>query len=151
MTEPSVTPLSQSVELQLAGQPDVKNKYGSGRIRPTRVFFYYLPDRITAHLYGSWVREDGELTDAPCDQDYREPIEDWPAWLAALARQYTPAERTTETDTLPAWLHWRFGSHGQPWSDVPDEDKALWEYQARAVRRAVARNGFKTSQPETDA
>ncbi|MFD5002181.1 hypothetical protein ACFWMV_04665 [Streptomyces mutabilis] len=45
-------------------------------------------------------------------------------------------------DTLPAWLHWRFGPHGQPWSDVPDEDKALWEHQARAVRRAVARGGF---------
>lgn len=46
-------------------------------------------------------------------------------------------------DTLPAWLHWRFGPHGQPWSDVPAEDQALWEHQARAVRRAVARGGFK--------
>ena len=48
-----------------------------------------------------------------------------------------------EPDTLPAWLHWRFGPHGQPWSDAPAEDQALWEHQARAVRRAVARGGFK--------
>ncbi|MEH0552538.1 hypothetical protein [Streptomyces sp. B21-101] len=53
-------------------------------------------------------------------------------------------------DTLPAWLHWRFGPHGQPWSDVPAEDQALWEHQARAVRRAVARGGFKP-RPATPA
>ncbi|WP_432130571.1 hypothetical protein [Streptomyces tendae] len=63
--------------------------------------------------------------------------------VGAELRRVADATAATETDTLPAWLHWRFGPHGQPWAEVPDEDKALWEYQARAVRRAVARGGFK--------
>ncbi|WP_171117850.1 hypothetical protein [Streptomyces sp. Z423-1] len=66
--------------------------------------------------------------------------------VSELRRMADEAQPTTKAvpDTLPEWLHWRFGPHGQPWSDVPDEDKALWEHQARAVRRAVARGGFKS-------
>ncbi|TGZ14705.1 hypothetical protein DV517_61880 [Streptomyces sp. S816] len=63
--------------------------------------------------------------------------------------------KTNGPDTLAAWLHWRFGTPAEPWSEVPDEDKACWEHQARAVRRAVARDGFKTTaptgQPEPEA
>lgn len=88
--ERTATPLSQSIELALTNQPDVKNKYGSGRIRPQHVVFYYLDGRINAHLYGVWVREDGEVTDAPVDQDYRHDA-DWPDWLASLARDHQPA------------------------------------------------------------
>lgn len=49
-------------------------------------------------------------------------------------------------DTLPAWLYQRFAViHGCPaWDRVTDNDRAYWERQARAVRRAVARNGSKS-------
>lgn len=47
------------------------------------------------------------------------------------------------TDTLPAWLHWRFGKHGQRWDYLDVDDQSYWERHAEAVRRAVARNGFK--------
>lgn len=90
MSQPTATPLSQSVELQLANQPDTKNKYGSGHIRPNLVVFYYLTDRTNAHLHGSWVRENGEATDAPLDQLYRHD-DDWPDWLTTLARKHAPA------------------------------------------------------------
>lgn len=68
----------------------------------------------------------------------------------AALREFLAGEEEASTpasgpDTLPAWLHWRFGPHGQPWSDVPAEDQACWEHQARAVRRAVARGGFKAA------
>jgi hypothetical protein len=90
MTERTAAPLCQSIELALTAQPDVKYKYGSGRIRPQRVVFYYLTDRINAHLYGTWVREDGEATEDPVDQDYRFDGTDWPGWLADMAREYDP-------------------------------------------------------------
>jgi hypothetical protein len=49
------------------------------------------------------------------------------------------------TDTLPEWLYQRFAViHGAPtWDQATDSDRAYWEHQARAVRRAVARGGFK--------
>jgi hypothetical protein len=87
--ERTATPLSQSVELALTHQPDVKYKYGTGRLRPERVVFYYLNDRINAHLHGVWTREDGDVTDDPCDQDYRHDVE-WPGWLAEMARDRDP-------------------------------------------------------------
>ncbi|MFF8910611.1 hypothetical protein [Streptomyces olivaceoviridis] len=142
MAEPTATPLSQAVELQLTGHPDAKNKYGSGHIRPERVFFYYLPDRTSAHLYGSWVRKNGELTDAPVDQLYRHD-DAWPDWLTELARQHTPADRAVEADTLPAWLQQRFDPRGADWEQLSDDDRAYWQHEAAAVRRAVTRNGFK--------
>ncbi|MEU3522352.1 hypothetical protein AB0E62_00490 [Streptomyces sp. NPDC038707] len=54
-----------------------------------------------------------------------------------------------ENDTLAPWLHRRFGTrgqHGQSWDALSDEDKAYWEHEARAVRRAVERGGFKRSE-----
>jgi hypothetical protein len=49
-----------------------------------------------------------------------------------------------EQDTLPAWLYQRFAViHGcAPWDQIDDGQRAYWEHQARAVRRAVERNGF---------
>lgn len=53
-------------------------------------------------------------------------------------------------DTLPAWLYQRFAViHGAPpWDRLTDSDRSYWEHQARAVRRAVARGGFKTEAGE---
>lgn len=55
------------------------------------------------------------------------------------------------TDTLPAWLAQRFDPNGAPWDALTDDDRAYWEHQARAVRRAVARGGFKTTADEPAA
>ncbi|MFD9004453.1 hypothetical protein ACFV0T_26430 [Streptomyces sp. NPDC059582] len=59
--------------------------------------------------------------------------------LAALADEEQPAEG----DTLPAWLRQRFTASGVDWENLDDAERSYWEHQARAVRRAVARGGFK--------
>jgi hypothetical protein len=63
-----------------------------------------------------------------------------------LARPAVPA--AVASDTLPAWLYQRFAViHGcPPWDRATDRDRAYWEHQAAAVRRAVARGGFKTTE-----
>jgi hypothetical protein len=62
--------------------------------------------------------------------------------LQRLADEAQPEQH----DTLPAWLHQRFGTrgqHAQTWDALTDNDRSYWEHEARAVRRAVARGGFK--------
>jgi hypothetical protein len=53
-------------------------------------------------------------------------------------------------DTLPAWLAQRFDPRSPDWEQLSDDDRAYWEHHARAVRRAVARNGFKATQAGAD-
>lgn len=53
---------------------------------------------------------------------------------------------TPERDTLAEWLFHRFVEvpYGVgPWDDLDQEDRDYWEHEANAVRRAVARGGFK--------
>ncbi|MEU5496127.1 hypothetical protein [Streptomyces griseofuscus] len=57
-------------------------------------------------------------------------------------------ETGAPADTLPAWLLQRFDPRSPDWEQLGDDDRAYWEHQARAVRRAVARGGFK---PQADA
>jgi hypothetical protein len=117
--ERTATVLSQSIELALTHQPDAKNKYGSGRIRPERVVFYYLNDRINAHLWGVWVREDGEVTDAPVDQLYRFD-DDWPDWLTGLATEHDPREKPAiawTPDVLEAFWAAAKRANGAPATD----------------------------------
>jgi hypothetical protein len=54
-----------------------------------------------------------------------------------------------QDDTLPAWLYQRFMVSGVGWDNLDEDDRSYWEHHARAVRRAVARGGFK--QPAVDA
>jgi hypothetical protein len=56
-----------------------------------------------------------------------------------------PGRTTDETraDTLAAWLYQRFMPDGEGWNNLDDDQRAYWEHQARAVRRAVERGGFK--------
>lgn len=55
-------------------------------------------------------------------------------------------------NTLAEWLWNRFLIMGtgieQKWSDLPEEAKQYWEHEAEAVRRAVARGGFKNYQKD---
>ena len=91
---PDATPLSHAIELRLTDQPDVKNRYGSGHLRPTEVDFRYRDDSIRANLHGRWIRDDGTLTDATLSQNYaayKGDTADWPDWLAELARKHAPA------------------------------------------------------------
>src|ERR1044072_5234559 len=46
-------------------------------------------------------------------------------------------------DTLPQWLYKRFGSRRFRWDELDEADTSYWEHEAAAVRRAVARNGFR--------
>jgi hypothetical protein len=49
-------------------------------------------------------------------------------------------------DTLPAWLYQRFAvGHILPFETMGEADWTYWEHEAAAVRRAVARGGFKTA------
>lgn len=53
---------------------------------------------------------------------------------------------STQSDTLAHWLHQRFGKYREgyePWSQLSNDDRSYWEREAAAVKRAVARGGFK--------
>lgn len=52
-------------------------------------------------------------------------------------------DRLSAIDTLPAWLYQRYTPAQPLWEDLSESDRSYWEHEARAVRRAVARNGFK--------
>jgi len=51
-----------------------------------------------------------------------------------------------EKDTLAKWLYNRFSTldmFPHTWERMSQDDKDYWEHEANAVRRAVARGGFK--------
>lgn len=66
-------------------------------------------------------------------------------WDAIQARATELANLAAQPDTLPAWLHQRFDPRGPDWDQLDEDDRSYWEHQARAVRRAVARGGFKST------
>jgi hypothetical protein len=53
--------------------------------------------------------------------------------------------KAAATDTLSAWLYQRFNRLAKPWDALSEDDKSYWEHEARAVRRAVERGGFRTA------
>lgn len=66
-------------------------------------------------------------------------------WQTAAHPAAVPA--AVAPDTLPAWLHRRFSGTAVTWDALDSDERAYWEHQAAAVRRAVARGGFKTTRP----
>jgi hypothetical protein len=95
--EPTATPAGQSIALHLTGYPYIPNRWGPGHIRPTGIRLDYgnqrTPDSRAAHVFGVWVREDGEVTDAPVDRDYYAPngdLSNWPPEIADLAKKHQP-------------------------------------------------------------
>jgi hypothetical protein len=63
-------------------------------------------------------------------------------WEAAKTADAEAAEQAPK-DTLAPWLYQRFMPDGAGWDNLDAEDRSYWEHQARAVRRAVERGGFK--------
>lgn len=109
-----------------------------------------------AYLRGPYLRGVGTLNfgegeEADADREFvKHAREDVPALVAEVRRlraRVTDLERpAVGPDTLPAWLRQRFTASGVNWEHLDDTERSYWEHQARAVRRAVARNGFKTAE-----
>lgn len=78
---------------------------------------------------------------------YSDGVQDAAERLEKLADQAAEgSEEAPSADTLPAWLHQRFAvGHIPTFETLGDADRTYWEHEAAAVRRAVARGGFKTS------
>lgn len=60
------------------------------------------------------------------------------------------AEHKIVEDTLAAWLYQRFGGQKKlttEWDRLDQDTQDWWEHEAEAVRRAVARGGFKAQPP----
>lgn len=72
----------------------------------------------------------------------------WQAAKEAEALAAAEVEARKPKDTLPAWLYQRFNRVAPPWTSLSDADRSFWEHEAAAVRRAVARDGFR--EPVTD-
>lgn len=97
-TPPIATVAGQSIALHVTGYPDVPNRWGSGHIRVASLRLDYgssvSPDARLAFVVGTWVRDDGEVTDASVDRYYDAPSGDmsnWPDWIADLTRKHTPS------------------------------------------------------------
>jgi hypothetical protein len=67
----------------------------------------------------------------------------------ADAREEAKGKSRRTVDTLAAWLHQRFAvGHTLSFEPLGEADRSYWEHEAAAVRRAVARGGFKTDTTE---
>lgn len=66
-------------------------------------------------------------------------------WEAAKAAEVLAAEQAPR-DTFAPWLAQRFDPQGAPWGGMSEDDRSYWEHHAAAVRRAVARGGFKSAE-----
>lgn len=58
----------------------------------------------------------------------------------------------SDEDTFTPWLYRRFARfrpNAPAWDTLSSDDRSYWEHEARAVRRAVERGGFK--EPEATA
>lgn len=55
-----------------------------------------------------------------------------------------------EDDTLAEWLYQRFTVQITLWEDLDEDHKDYWKHEANAVRRAVARGGFKEGDGQED-
>lgn len=89
----------------------------------------------------------------PHQIDLMSPLAYLPAGKDVSAFLETPPITEVPEDTLAPWLHQRFGA---PWEKdkygtLTADDKAYWEHTAAAVRRAVARGGFKNPTQTVEA
>lgn len=66
--------------------------------------------------------------------------------LTTAYRATLTGDSQSTSDTLPEWLYQRFAKYRENaplWSQMTDNLRSYWNHEADAVRRAVARSGFK--------
>lgn len=108
-------------------------------------------DDQAAQILSNEGAQCGSCGDEPGDRACPDCEKARAGYVAALrAAGWGPkAEREAvapEADTLPAWLAQRFDPRGPEWSALAEADRTYWEHHAAAVRRAVARGGFKAAE-----
>jgi hypothetical protein len=107
----------------------------------------FAPD-ITATVYDSlhdtWV---GVKTGQHVVQGVKG--ETYPIDEDVLIETYEPVTEPAE-DTFPAWLAQRFDPNSPPWDALDHDGRSYWQHEAAAVRRAVARGGFKHDTTQGD-
>jgi hypothetical protein len=98
-----------------------------------------LPDEVLIHIpeFTYW---DTQAWSA----DLGIPADVLPALRNAIETHLTGVQPPIP-DTLPAWLYQRFApaANTRGWDELDDTDQSYWVHHAAAVRRAVARGGFK--------
>lgn len=112
-----------------------------------------LDARLNAHHTEALTEGARLIEDAACDADWNKPAGYCRGLRAGaellLAKSVEKAGAgATEADTLANWLHLRFGKNATAWEYLDLVDREYWEHEAQAVRRAVARGGFKTDVTE---
>jgi hypothetical protein len=88
----------------------------------------------------------GNCGDEPGDRDCSDCEKARAGYVAALrAAGWAPMP---VEDTLPAWLYTRFNESlaAPAWDRLTEVDRTYWAHHAAAVRRAVARGGFKAAE-----
>lgn len=147
MTEPTATPACRTIELHLTGYPVTDYRWGAGSLRPERVVIIHLDDRHVAHLFGTWINEDGDQTSDPVDQFYRHD-DTLPDWLRVLADRHQPEAKKP---LLPKRTF-------DPWPRIPVDTRpdSDFHHLQRIARRAAAAwslgpdGPFKKAQPLAD-
>jgi hypothetical protein len=100
-------------------------------------------------IASSWLRRRARETEAGQPELRRMAGETQPAETCPTPETHNwgcgclSDEHPAALGTLPAWLHQRFDPRGPDWDQLDEDDRSYWEHQARAVRRAFARGGFK--------
>lgn len=91
----AATPGVHQIRVGLNGFADVPNQYGDGDLRPEYVdLFYFTNGVVAARLYGCWIPGDSAEPEGRLRNNYKaaskDEMEDWPDWLAEMAREYEP-------------------------------------------------------------
>lgn len=113
-----------------------------------------LDARLDAHRMEARTEAADWLSSYPfpsSDSDWERGRDDTVAWVVRVLRNPDPQRADAPTpapDTLAHWLYRRFGQSAAPWEDLDLVDREYWEHEAKAVRRAVARGGFRTPDPK---
>jgi len=103
----TATPGVHQIRVGLDGFPDVPNQHGSGDLRSDYVDLFYFPNGVVAaRLYGCWVPGDDAEADGRLRNNYKAAskgeTEDWPDWLAELAREHVPFRLADTERAMPA-------------------------------------------------
>ncbi|MCF0086686.1 MULTISPECIES: hypothetical protein [unclassified Streptomyces] len=131
---------SPAVNAGRAPQDEKRHYQIAARLRATVARVRRLHDALNEET--ALTSPDDEITRSAAARKIAAALDGWtdPAELRRLA------DEPATPDTLPEWLYQRFAkyrTHAPAWSALTDDDQSYWVHEAAAVRRAVARGGFK--------